>query len=86
VQGRVGGVSAGRRDAGPGGERRVGREAPLGALENNLSAQAPEEVVHEDGAAEEGLGVVDEAHLLQGEAQHVGALLQDRSHLQDTPR
>lgn len=75
----MGGVSAGGRGAG--GEGAVWGEAPVGALEEDLGPQAPEEVVHEDGAPEEGLGVVDEAHLLQGEAQHVGALLQHRSNL-----
>lgn len=73
----MGGVRAGGRGAG--GEGGVWGEAPVGALEEDLGPQAPEEVVHEDGAPEEGLGVVDEAHLLQGEAQHVGALLQHRS-------
>lgn len=83
VESLAGGVGAGRRDAGAAGKRRVGREAPVGALEEDLSSQAPQEVVDQDGAPEEGLGVVDEAHLLQGEAQHVGALLQDRRHLKD---
>lgn len=73
-----GGSSAGRQDAGAGGERRVGRKAPVGALKQDLSSKTPEEVVDEDGAPEERLGVVDEAHLLQREAQHMGTLLQYR--------
>lgn len=77
------GVSAGWRDAGAGRKCRVGWEAPLSALEQDLSSQAPKEVVNEDGASEEGLGVVDEPHLLQGEAQHMGTLLQNWCNLKD---
>lgn len=77
------GVSAGSRDTGASGERWVWWEAPVGALKQDLSSQAPKEVVDEDGASEEGLGVVNEAHLLQREAQHMGTLLQDWCNLKD---
>lgn len=77
-------VGAGRQDAGAGGERWVGREAPISALQQDLCSQTPEEVVDENGASEERLGVVDESHLLQGEAQHVGTLLQNRCNLKDS--
>lgn len=77
----MGGAGGGRQDAGASGERRVGREAPVGALQQDLGSQTPEKVVDEDGAAEERFGVVDETHLLQGEAQHVSSLLQNRRDL-----
>lgn len=69
-------VSAGCWDTGASGKRRAGWEAPVSALKQNLSSQAPEEVVDKNGASEEGFRVVNEPHLLQGEAQHMGALLQ----------
>lgn len=77
------GVCAGRWDARAGCECWTGREAPVSALEQDFSSQAPKEVVNEDGASEEGLGVVDESHLLQGKTQHMGALLQNRRNLKD---
>lgn len=73
-------VCVGRQDAGAGGKCWVGREAPVSALEQNLSSQTPEEVVDKDGASEKGLGVVNESHLLQGESQHMGTLLQNWCH------
>lgn len=78
------GVRAGWQDAGAGGKCRVGREAPVSALEQDLSSQTPEEVVNEDGASEKGLRVVNESHLFQGEAQHMGTLLQNWCHLEDS--
>lgn len=59
---------AGWQDAGAGGEPRAGWEAPVGALEQDLGTETPQEVVDQYGATEESLGVIDEAHLLQGEA------------------
>lgn len=76
-------VSGGCWDAGASGKCWVGWEAPVSALEQNLSSQAPKEIVDEDGASEEGLRVVNEPHLLQGEAQHMGTLLQDWGNLKD---
>lgn len=78
------GVSAGRQDARARGKRWVGRKAPVSALEQDLCSQTPKEVVNKNGAAEECLGVVNESHLLQGEAQHVGTLLQNRCNLKDS--
>lgn len=49
----VSGPGASREDAGPGGERRAGGEAQVTALEQDLGAQTPEKVIHEDGAAQE---------------------------------
>lgn len=80
----MGGASGGRQDAGAASEGRVGREAPVRALQQDLRSQTPEKVVDKDRAAEEGFGVIDETHLVQREAQHVGPLLQDRSDLRTT--
>lgn len=76
-------VCAGWWDAGAGGKCWSGWEAPVSALEQDLSSQAPKEVVNEDGASEEGLRVVNESHLLQGKAKHMGTLLQNRCNLKD---
>lgn len=67
---------AGWGGAGAAGEGGTRWEAPVGALEQDLRPQTAKEVVDKDGAPEKGLGVVDEPHLLQRKAQHVGALLQ----------
>lgn len=69
--------SAGWQDAGASGKCRVGWEAPLSALEQDLSSQTTKEVVDKDGASEECFRVVDESHLLQRESQHMGTLLQN---------
>ncbi len=55
-------------DTGAGGKRWVRREAPVSALEQDLGPQASKEVVNKDRAPEEGLGVVNESHFLQGQA------------------
>lgn len=60
----MGGVYAGWQDAGAGAEPRVGRKAPVSALEQDLSSQAPKEVVDQDGSSKKSLGVVNEPHLL----------------------
>lgn len=80
----VGGVSAGWEDARASGECWVWWEAPVSALEQDLSSQTPKEVVNKNRASEEGLGVVNEPHLLQGETQHVGTLLQNWCNLGDS--
>lgn len=77
------GIRAGREDTGAGGESCVRWETPVSALEQDLSSQTPEEVINKDGASEESLRVVDESHLLQGETQHVGTLLQHWRNLKD---
>lgn len=71
-------IGARRRDTRASGECWVGWKAPVSALEQDLSSQAPKEVVNEDGASEKGFRIVDESHLLQREAQHMGTLLQNR--------
>ncbi len=76
-------VSARWRDARAAGKCWVWGEAPVSALEQDLGPQAPKEVVNKDGAPEEGLRVVNESHFLQGEAQHMGALLQNWCNLKD---
>lgn len=75
------GARAGWRRTGAGGEGRTRWEAPVGALEQDLSPQTAKEVVDKDRAPEKGLGVVDEPHLLQRKAQHMGTLLQKRCNL-----
>ena len=77
------GIGARWWDARASGECWVGWKAPVSALEQDLSSQAPKEVVNEDGASEEGLRIVDESHLLQREAQHMGTLFQNRCNLKD---
>lgn len=76
-------VNAGWQDAGACGKCWVWWEAPVSALEQDLSSQATEEVVNKDGATEEGLGIVNESHLIQGETQHMGTLLQDGCNLKE---
>lgn len=73
----MGGAGAGWQDAGTGGERWVGWEAPVSALEQDFSSQATKEVVNKDRASEERFWVIDESHLLQREAQHMSTLLQN---------
>lgn len=73
----MGWVGAGWQDTGASGERWVGWEAPVSALEQDLSSQTTKEVVNKDGASEEGFWVVDESHLLQRETQHMGTFLQN---------
>lgn len=76
-----GGARAGRRRTGARGEGRSRREAPVGALEQDLGPQTAKEVVDKDRASEKGLGVVDEPHLLQRKAQDMSSLLQERCNL-----
>lgn len=76
-------IRAGWENARAGGESCIWWETPVSALEQDLSSETPEEVINEDGASEEGLWVVNESHLLQGETQHVGALLQHWRNLND---
>lgn len=49
----VGGPGAGREDAGASSEGGARGKAQVTALEQDLSSQTPEEVIHEDGAAQE---------------------------------
>lgn len=58
------GISAGWRDAGAGRKCWVWWEAPVSTLEQDLSSQAPKEIVNKDRASEEGLRIIDESHLL----------------------
>ena len=76
-------ITAGWWDTRAGGECWARWEAPVSALEQDLSSKAPKEVVNKDRAPEEGLRVVYESHLLQGKAQHMGTLLQNWCHLKD---
>lgn len=77
-------VGTGWKDTGACGKCRIGWEAPVSALEQDLGSQTTKEVVNEDRATEKGLRVVDESHLLQGKTQHMGTLLQNRGNLWDS--
>lgn len=76
-------VNAGWQDAGACGKCWVWWEAPVSALEQDLSSQTTKEVVHKDRATEEGLRIVNESHLIQGETQHMGTLLQNGCNLKE---
>lgn len=68
------------------GNRSRARDERPRPLKEDFGSEAAQEVVDENGAAQESLGVVDEAHFVQREVKDVAVFLEHRGHLQDRRR